>query len=188
MTTRTSNPRTTVKPGSPNPPASPSATAAPVRRPLTRWRLSAAVLPLVLAGAAAAQDAHYFDGGQRRGITLQPDLVAEFTPPSDPQRLRPPPSSEPSTPRMISRPTAEPMLLTADCAADSISPGLRPPRGPVLPIIMSFTMSIMPPPAGRPGRAAPAAWAWRRLPPAAGTRPALHGPRGAAAARPLIFS
>jgi len=83
MTTRTSNPRTTVKPGSPNPPASPSATAAPVRRPLTRWRLSAAVLPLVLAGAAAAQDAHYFDGGQRRGITLQPDLVAEFTPPSD---------------------------------------------------------------------------------------------------------
>src|SRR3954470_19489759 len=50
-----------------------------------------------------------------------------------PQRRRDPPMMEPRTPRMISRPTDEPIERIADRAADSTMPSWRPPRGPVVP-------------------------------------------------------
>lgn len=83
MTKQTSNPTPSAPPTRTTVPVAPAAPAAPPAGRLTRWRLGAAVLPLVLAGAAAAQDSHYFDGAQRRAVTLQPDLVAQFTPRSD---------------------------------------------------------------------------------------------------------
>ncbi len=78
---------------------------------------------------------------------------------------------------MISRPTAEPMLRTAEPAAASTSPGRRPPRGPVLPSIMSLTMPIMPPSAAPAPAPAPAAGAAPPGDAAAASAPAMARPR-----------
>jgi hypothetical protein len=42
--------------------------------------LIAALLAGLLGSAAAAPDAHYYDGSERRAITRQPDLAAQFAP------------------------------------------------------------------------------------------------------------
>ncbi len=72
------------------------------------------------------------------------------------QRRRAPPRMEPSTPRMISRPTLEPIERTAERAAASASPSCLPPRGPVVPKIASFSPPSRPPPASAGAAAVPA--------------------------------
>ena len=67
----------------------------------------------------------------------------------------PPPRMPPSTPRMISRPTLEPIVRTAERAAASARPSCLPPRGPVEPNSTSFRPPSMPPPAPPPAPAPP---------------------------------
>ncbi len=83
---------------------------------------------------------------------------------------------------MISRPTLEPIVRTAERAADSARPSCLPPRGPVEPNSTSLRPSSMPPPAGVAAVVVPATVPAGALVVAGGAAPAL------AATRPLSFS
>ena len=114
----------------------------------------------------------------------------------DIQRFFEPPRMLPNTPRMISRPTLDPMLRIADLAAASARPSCLPPRGPVLPNSTSFNPPSKPPPSAAGGAAAVPA-----VPVGKGAGALLldgpfddegvgagEGAVGLAAARPLSFS